>query len=64
MSEQRYIITIEAMPVRPGMAPAEIRLRQALKLLLRAFRLKCVDVREENQHQHQHQQPTEETTPP
>ena len=46
MSE-RYVITLEALPKRPGAArvPAEVRLRQLLKLALRGLLLRCVDVR-------------------
>jgi hypothetical protein len=46
MSE-RYTVILEPLPEQPGRPPPpppEIRLRQALKLLLRGFRLRAVDV--------------------
>jgi hypothetical protein len=42
-AKTRFTITLEALPAA---TPAEIRMRQALKLLLRAFRFRCVERRE------------------
>ncbi|MGD0540529.1 MAG: hypothetical protein ABSB33_03320 [Tepidisphaeraceae bacterium] len=41
-----FRLTLRALPVAPGGPPAIIRLRGALKVLLRRFSLRCVDVRE------------------
>ena len=47
-SKQSYIITFQPLPDRPGktLPPAEIRVRQLLKMALRGFNLRAVDVRE------------------
>ncbi len=39
----RFVIEVEALP---GSVPAVVRLRSALKTLLRAFSLKAIEVRE------------------
>lgn len=46
MSRERYTITVEPLPARPGEPEPAIRLRQWLKLALRAFKLRCVDVKQ------------------
>jgi hypothetical protein len=43
-AKARFVLTLEALPAATS---AEIRLRQALKLLLRAFRFRCVAVQEQ-----------------
>ena len=43
---ETYIIIIEAAPARDATPPASVRLRQWLKVGLRAFELRCIDVRE------------------
>jgi hypothetical protein len=40
----RYTLTIEALPAS---TPAAIRLRRALKALLRGFKLRCIAVQEQ-----------------
>ena len=41
---ERFVVTLEAAPARYREAPAGVRLRKALKILLRAFGLKCVRI--------------------
>jgi hypothetical protein len=43
MSRERFIIELEAAP-SDGYASPAVRLRRALKCLLRSFGLKCVSV--------------------
>lgn len=43
MKHPRFAIMIEA---KPDTVPATTRLRRALKVLLRAFGLRCVEIRE------------------
>lgn len=45
MSREQFILTLEPTPQGP---PAEIRLRRALKTLLRSFGLRCVNIQENN----------------
>ncbi len=49
MSQETYIITLEPLPAtdRHELAPVEVRLRQLLKIALRAFRLRCTDIRQD-----------------
>lgn len=42
-ARRRFRLTLEALPDLEGKPPAEVRLRSALKALLRAFRLRCVE---------------------
>ena len=43
MSEERFIVTLRALA---SPTPADVRLRQALKLLRRAFAFDCVQITE------------------
>ena len=43
MEKPTYLLKLEALP---GKVDANVRLRQALKVLLRAFGLRCREVRE------------------
>lgn len=46
----RFLLTLEALPPLADEPPAELRLRAALKVLLRRFHLRCLraeEVREE-----------------
>ena len=45
----RYVLILEPLADRPGSVrvPIEVRMRQLLKLALRGFGFKCVDVRTE-----------------
>lgn len=46
---RRWLVTLEALPdADPDAAPPDVRLRRALKCLLRSFRLKCVAVEDED----------------
>lgn len=46
---RRWLVTLEALPTEdPDAAPPDVRLRRALKCLLRSFRLKCVAVEDED----------------
>lgn len=63
MSDQprpRYLLLLEAMPAD---APADRRLAQALKHLLRAHRLRCVEVRDARPDTRLAPQTHPETTP-
>jgi hypothetical protein len=55
MGKPRYLLTLEARPLN---APAEVRLRQALKVLLRRFGFRAVKVEILSE-----QEPKEEKTP-
>jgi hypothetical protein len=39
-----WVLTVRPLPTRYGDAPPEVRLRRALKCLLRTFGLRCVRV--------------------
>jgi hypothetical protein len=48
MSREAFTITLETLPDRPGDAPPARRMAQLLKLALRGFRFRCIDVRPGN----------------
>lgn len=46
MTRRTFALLLEELPPQPDEPPPEIRLRVALKLLLRRARLRCVRVEE------------------
>jgi len=42
---EEFILVLRPEPAHDGEPPADVRLRAALKVLLRAFKLRCVECR-------------------
>ncbi len=47
--KERFTITLEPLPSRPGGPSASQRMRQLLRIALRRQRLRCVDIRQHEQ---------------